>query len=364
MSKRQENRKKNIRALFITLMAIIVLAAVGMAIVASQNSSAFKARGEEFYYSSSDDSVYSKVGMGFAVASTSELQVFGADGVQTLQEAYIMSDPAVSSGGNNAALYDIGGNTVKIFNADKMIQSIKTDGKVISAKVSKNGYTAVCCEEIGYQGAVYVYNSVGSLVFKWLSGDGYVLSACVSGDDQYLAVLTVGKEGTRLVKLKLDEEAYKKEYAAQGSILLDAEFTETGDIYAISDEALYIVSGDTINKIYTFGEMNLADYNLGSNALLVLDEHRSGGVSRVVSVLPGGEAREVAAFENGVIAMDAGKKYIAVLTDTELCIYNTKEYEKTANYEVSACLKVLVYDDGTVVAASRHSADVYSAKGN
>lgn len=364
MSIRQENRKKNIRALLITIAAVIVLAAVGIAIVAAQNSSAFKERGEGYYYSSGEDGVYSKVGTGFAVASTSELQVFGADGVQTMHETYIMSDPAMSSGGSNAVLYDIGGTSVKLFNADGMIQSIKTEGTVISAKVSRKGYTAVCCEETGYQGAVYVYNDVGSLVFKWLSGDGYVLSACVSDDSEYLAVLTLNTEGTRVVKLRLKEEGYKKEYTVSDVILMDAAFSENGSIYAISDEALYCVRDDKLSEIYSFGEKNLADYSLGNNQVLVLNEHKSGGKCRVISISDDDEITEVASFENGIISMDAEKKHIAVLTDTELCIYNTKDYELTANYEVSACLKVLVYEDGSIVAASRHSAAVYSAKGS
>ena len=57
MSIRQENRKKNIRALLITIAAVIVLAAVGIAIVAAQNSSAFKERGEGYYDSSGEDGV-------------------------------------------------------------------------------------------------------------------------------------------------------------------------------------------------------------------------------------------------------------------------------------------------------------------
>lgn len=364
MSIRQENRKKNIKALLITVAAIAVLAAVGLAIVAAQNGSAFEGRGEGYYYSSSDDSVYSKVGSGFAVASKSELQVFSSDGAMTIQETYIMSDPALSTGGDNAVLYDIGGNTVKIFNTAGVIQSIKTDGAVISAKMSADGYTAVCCEETGYQGAVYVYNSGGSLVFKWLSGSGYVLSACISDDNGYLGVITVGEYGTRVVKLKLNEESYKREYTLADTLLVDIAFNRRDDICAISNEALYITDGDELKVLYDFEEKNLVDYSFGENTVLALSEHRAGGSCKVIGVNSRGETTECAVYENGIRSLDVGKKYMAVLTDTELCIYSIKDYKLTANYEVSACLKVLVFDDGAVVAASRHSAEVYSARGN
>ena len=71
-----------------------------------------------------------------------------------------------------------------------------------------------------------------------------------------------------------------------------------------------------------------------------------------------------AAYENGVISLDMSRKYISVLTDSGLYIYDSDDYDLTANYEVSACLKVLMYDDGAAAAASRNSAGVYSAKGN
>ena len=364
MSIRQENRKKNIRGLLITLAAVIVLAAVGLAVVASQNSSAFKERASAYYYSASDDSVFSKVGAGFAVASASEMQVFTSDGVQTLQETYIMSDPAMSSGGDNAVLFDIGGNSVKIFNTEGMIQSIKTDGRVISAKVNSNGWTAVCCEETGYQGAVYVYNSRGNIVFKWLSGGGYVFSACVSEDDSYLAVITAGKDGTRIVKLKLTEESYKKEYTVENELLLDIAFSEKGDIYAISDENLYLAKNDSIDVIYNFSDMYLTDYSIGNENVLALGEHRTGGTCRVIKVFSDGTAEDAAVYDNGIISFDISKKYISVLTDEGLYIYNADNYELMANYEISACLKVLMYEDGAAVAASRNSAGVYSAKNN
>jgi len=364
MGIRQENRKKNIRGLLLTVMAVIVLTAVGFAVVATQNSNAFKERAENFYYSASDDTVFSKVGNGLAVASTSELQVFSADGVQTMQETYIMSEPAMSSGGDNAVLYDIGGNSVKIFSTNGMIQNIKTDGRVISAKVNANGWTAVCCEETGYQGAVYVYNAGGSLVFKWLSGDGYVFAASVSQDNTYMAVITLGKNGTRIVKLKLTEESYKKEYTVEGELLLDICYNSKGEIYALSDENIYLIRNDKIELLYSFGEMNLTDYCFGDEPVLALNEHKTGGLCTVLKVKHGGETETVASYENGIISLDMSRKYISVLTDSGLYIYDSDDYDLTANYEVSACLKVLMYEDGAAAAASRNSAGVYSAKGN
>ena len=364
MSIRQENRKKNIRGLLLTLVAIIVLTAVGFAVVATQNTNAFKERAENFYYSASDGAVFSKVGNGFAVASTSELQVFGPDGVQTMQETYIMSDPAMACGGDSAVLYDIGGHSVKIFNTDGMIQNFNTDGRVISARMNSNGWTSVCCEETGYQGAVYVYNSAGGLVFKWLSGNGYVLTAAVSQDNSYMAVITLGEKGTRIVKLKLTEESYKKEYTAEGEILLDIHYNSRGEIYALSDENLYLIKNDDIKHIYSFGDMNLTDYCFGEEPVLALNEHISGGSCTVIKVMPGGETETVSTYEDGIISLDISRKYISVLTDSGLYIYDFDDYELTANYEVSACLKVLMYEDGAATAASRNSAGVYSAKGN
>ena len=108
--------------------------------------------------------------------------------------------------------------------------------------------------------------------------------------------------------------------------------------------------------------MKLTDYSFGENMLLALNEHRSGGVCVLLKIDPSGEAEEIASYENGIVSMDAGNKHISVLTDTGLFIYDTKKFEMTAYYEVSACLKVLMYEDGIAAAASRNSAAVYSVK--
>lgn len=367
MSVIQEKRKKNIRGLFITVIAAAVIAAVALVLVEAQSGrfSMFDQRTETYYYSSDTNSVYSSVGDGFAAASGSGLQVFGKSGVQTLSETYIMDTPAISSGGKNAVVYDIGGSTVKIFSDSGILQSIKTDGAVISAKMSSGGWTALCTEEAGYQGAVYVYNSSGTLAYKWLSGSSYILSAAVSPDSKYLAVLCLGSDGTKIMSLKLDDEEYANETHIPDEILIDVDFADDGSVYGLSSSALYRISvPGTAETIYSFDDMHLSDYNIRGSVVLALNEHKSGGTCQIVSVQADGTVSHLANMQSGILSMSVGSKYTAVLTDTELNIYDTAKGELCASYSVSACVRVIVYDDGAVIAASRHWANVYSAKGN
>ena len=367
MSVRQEKRKKNIRGIFITVIVIAVIAVAAFAVVMAQSGNLLTSeqRAEAYYYSSDANSVYSSVGDGFAVASGSGLQVFGKDGVQTLSETYIMDTPAISSGGKNAVVYDIGSNTVKIFNDSEILLSTKTDGAVISAKMNAKGWTALCVEETGYQGAVYVYNSSGTLSYKWLSGNSYILSAAVSPDNKYVAVLCLNEDGTKIMSLKLDDESYSEETYISGEILIDVDFASDGSVYGLSSSRLYLISSPGAAEIiYSFDDMHLSDYNIQGSAVLALDEYKSGGTCQIVSVSKNGTVSHLADAGNGILSMSVGSKYTAVLTDTELNIYDTSSGELCSSYTVSACVKVVVYDDGAVVSAARHCAAVYSAKGN
>lgn len=367
MSIRQENRKKNIKNIFITLIAAAVLVAVGLAVVQAQSGSfsSFEQRPESYYYSSDANSVYSTVGDGLAVASSTGLKVFGKDGVQTLNETYVMDSPAVSSGGNNAVVYDIGGNTAKIFCVDSIVQNIKSDGVIISAKMNDKGWTAVCSEETGYQGAVYVYNKSGSLTFKWLSASSYILSAAVSPDCESLGVLCVNSSGTHILYLDLLDESHVTQADIPNDILFDLGFDPSGNIYALSASCLYYIdSHGNSSELYRFEGMYLSDYCIDSRAVLALDEYKSGGNCRIVSISSTGDAKTVSEHENGIVSMAVKGDYTAVLTDSALSIYKTDSASLTASYDVSACVKALTYKDGTTVAASRHSAGVYSPKGN
>ena len=315
----------------------------------------------DYYYSADNMGLYTAVGDGFAAVSGSELQVFARDGNLTVNKSFLMSQPRVASGGKLALAYDAGGTTAEIFSDSGIIRSITASGNIVSGKMNKNGYTALCVQETGYKGVVYVYNAKGEEIFEWLSGSAYVMTAAVSPDNKYLSVLTYTDSGTRITKLRLSKEDYREDYNIPQVVGIDTEFAGS-DILVMTDEVLYhIDGGGNITEMYNFTGKYLNAYVLGETTLLVLRQYQAGGVSEIVSVEENGAVNGTQSVDGSVAAFDANDKYAAVLTDSELRIYDTELREQIAYYEVTGGLEVIIRETGSAVVAMRHSAHVYSA---
>lgn len=315
----------------------------------------------DYYYSADNMGLYTAVGDGFAAVSGSELQVFDKAGNLTVNKNFLMTQPRVASGGELALAYDAGGTAAEIFSDSGIVKSITASGNIISGKVNENGYVTLCVQETGYKGVVYVYNTKGEEIFEWLSGSAYVMTAAVSPDNKYLSVLSYTDTGTRVTKLRLSNEDYREDYEIPQVVGIDTDFAGS-DILVLTGDVLYhIDGGGNITEMYNFNGKYLNAYVLGETATLVLRQHQAGGVSEIVSVEENGAVNGTQTAEGSVVALDANDRYTAVLTDSELRIYDTALREQIAYYEVTGGLEVILREKGDAIVAMRHSAHVYPA---
>ncbi len=363
MNNRQERRKRNIgiAAIIIIVFAIVLacfVIAVKTGIVSLQKSGT-----DAFTYSSDENSAYCPVGDGMAVLSTDGLKVFEGDGTQTLNEKFIMSTPALCYGGKNALCYDIGGTTVKLFTEDKILQTLDPDGNVTYASMNSEGMACLCCEESGYHGAVMVFDNYGTLIYKWMSGTGYIINAAVSASGDKLCVLTTAENGTNVIFLSLKDENYSYSVFMEGELLFDLSWMKNGVVRAISLNGLYeLQDGKDAELIMSFDGRHIDDYMLGDMTILALKEFKSGGNCDIIKIEENGEEFGIAEFENGIISVSATEYNTAVITDSGLYIFNTRTAETKAHYDAASYLKVFMRKDGTALCIGRHSTDVYSAR--
>lgn len=360
------NRQKQKRHIGVTAVIVIILLIVLACLVIAWKTGmlTIKRNGiDKYYYSSDENSDYTTVGGGIAVISSDSMQVYRSDGTQTLNEKFIMESPAVCAGGQNALCYDIGGTAAKLFNKEKIVQSLNPDGNIISASMNDKGMACICCEESGYRGAVMVYDSYGTLVFKWMSGSGYVLNAAVSQDGGKLCVNTLTESGTNAVFLDLKDDEYSKACALDGEMLIDLAWGSDGTVRAISTTGLYeLRAGKEAKLIYPFDEKHMDGYDLGTNTIIVLKEFKSGGNCDIIRTDEYGESQTVASFEDGITSVSSTDANIAVLSDGALDIYNTRTCELKSHYDTQNYTKVFMRKDATAVCAARHSADVFEAR--
>lgn len=366
MANYRQKKKKKKRALpVIGMLLLIGLALLGAIYLAKTNGSVAEDRVSEYNYLSDGSSVYRAVGNGLAIASGDGLRVYNGAGIQTAEETLAFSNPVLTACGNYGAAYDTRGKTVKIFSEDGMQLTVKTDGDVQFVSLNKNGRSVVCSSEGGYKGLLTVYSLKGTILFQWYSGTGYLMSARLSDNGKNLTVLTVTAEGSRVVWFRTDSDQLQHELTIPGELLLDIGSDANGRFYGISSERVYLLDPENgASSILEYENKNLLGYSLDGGPLLALAAYRTGGACSLYKIVSGGKHVELLAeTENTISSLDANSSYAAVLTDSEIQIFSRKDGTLLAEYPASACRKVSLCPDGTVIAAGPHYAEVHSVKG-
>lgn len=365
----EEKRKKKrgfIKALFILLLIAAAITAVALA-VRSEQAGGFKNflksfSGQdgvsEFFYDNADGGAFAELDGGVAVASNSGLFVYGADGELAWSRLFSWSSPAMTGRGEYRAAFDVGGNLVIFFMADKSIAEITTDYPIISADVNDLGYLTVCTEADSYYGIVTVYNSLGKAIYRWSAGEARTLCARVSGR-QDLAVLTVGPGGSRVVAMTLDSEELAGEYTYPG-LLIDLAYTDSGLVAVGTDCAVGLSRTLEERWRYDFEGRYLRGCALGEDFfVLALSGFQVGDTWQAMTLSSEGKELGHLDFTEGPGLMAVGNGRLALDLDEYIEVYDTR-FSLLERYESESGIRKLAFrDDGAVLAAGTFSAYVY-----
>lgn len=312
----------------------------------------------EYYYENSSGGFFDVVGDGFAVLSSAELYAFDKDGEATVDLLISFSQPLLSCEGNYGAAWDLGGYDVILFSDDGLIFRMQTENPIISVTVNDRGYLCVCTQEAGYGGAVTVYNTVGTALYKWYSGSAYLLSAKLKGKTDLLT-LSIGSGGSSLVLMKITDVTERARYNYDG-IILDAAFTESG-IMAVSDSMLISLSKNLEEKkIYDFSDKHLDAYILSDSfAAVVTGNYQLGGEREIATVGADGSVIGNITISDEIASLDVSGDYVAVLSSGVISVYNYK-MQPYADYEcLTGAEAIVLRDEGTVIVAGAYAATAY-----
>lgn len=369
MAEKRTKKRSVFRPFLILLLLAVALLAVFLAVV-SQREGGLRTfwrelRGEktaaEFFFENASHGDAAGMDYSLAVAADAGLYVFDPTGEIAFTRLYAWQDQALATAGQYGAVYDVGGDTVIFFRENKILTELTSPYPIVSVSVNELGYAAVCSEADGYKGAVTVYNSLGTAIYRWSAGNSRVLSARVSGRDQLL-VLTIGDGGSRLVLLRLDSEELQASYTFPG-LMIDMAFTESG-VTAVTTTSLVGLSGQ-LEERWTkeFEGRFLERYALSEKlAVIALTDYQVGGGRTVESLSAGGASRGVIALLDAPMDMDIRDGRVAVLTADRATVYD-EALKETAAYECGfGAEHVSLRPDGSVICTGTFSAYVYGDK--
>lgn len=148
-------------------------------------------------------------------------------------------------------LGELSGKTFSVYSGSKELRTCKLENNLISARLNKNGYVVLLCEEAGYRGMAAVQNLKGNEIFRWYSGEGYVIDAALSDDNRYLAVaqLMTNKEKvySRVMFFDIEKNEQISTEEREDCIIAKVQFSSGGWI-TVSDSEMLGFSKDGKRK--------------------------------------------------------------------------------------------------------------------
>lgn len=226
------------------IAVLIVLALVAVMIFSNPEVQKFLLEPSDIKLSFQTGASYDALayGKGMLIVSGDGIRAVDSRGRESWSVVSSVTSPLVLTKGDYIMLADHRGTSVNVYEKDKIISQIKTEREILSAKMNKNGYVAAATEELGYKGAVHVFDKNGKEFFKWSSGSGYIGDIDIySKNSIALAQLMTDKEQiySRILIIEPDSETDAKCIAQVDGVVMKLKYKNNGGLIAVCDSGVY-----------------------------------------------------------------------------------------------------------------------------
>ena len=227
--------------------------------------------------------------------------------------------------------------------------------------MNRKCWFALCTEETNYKGSVTVLNGQRKAVYKFYSGDGYLLSAVVSDNNKKLTAVKLNASGSQLVEYRLDSEEPVMTADIAAEVAIRCKYGAYGSLTVLTDSSLINLNEDgTVKNSFDFSDYALADYSTGGDGYSVLYCEASQPDTRASLMTVDDSGKLISKVETlrDIKDVDASGQYIAVLYTDGLMIYD-KSLRERGTYETATdAMTVLMRSDGTAIVSGEFSAAV------
>lgn len=306
---------------------------------------------------------------GVVTASAAGAHYYGLDGQQLAEEVRSLENPVLTASRSTAVVYDAGNQSLFAFRDGEKNFSLSLEGgaDLLSARPNDGGWLAVTAQQSGYKGAVTVYDRRGEPVIQISLSSTFAVDAAISPDGRTVAVVTIGQENgaffSRLLLYAVDKTEPFAQLDLGGMTVLDMDF-DLGVVWLVGEDRLLTVSltpeGETVQTCF-FSPSYLKGCSLGGDgfAFLLMGRYRSGSADQALLVDSSAQVVQSIALTGQVLDYAAAGEYCALLTGSQLSVYNTS-LEFVAGVENSrAARRVDLNTNGSALLANDQQAWLY-----
>lgn len=300
--------------------------------------------------------------IGDATVTNSDLVLLYDDSVKVLDTtakelssiSHKYDHPVMQSNSGRVLLYDEGGNKFKVQSKTRTLYEKETKYMILTGALGKDGSVAVATRAEDAQSMLTVYNSKEKEIFVWKCAKENIISCDVSDNGKLIAISVLGVENgsvySKVYIFDKRKDTPKASFAYQDSAVSSIRFLSNETLFVLGNNVCSVIKGEKEEKINvsvnTPYMIHISDNN---TAVLVLSKY-SSTTQKLVNVYDK-SGRELFSNEiDGLVkSVSTDGKYVGVLTDNNVQIYNMKgERVGLANVNTDA-EKVIVSGRNTYV---------------
>ena len=300
--------------------------------------------------------------IGDATVTNSDLVLLYDDSVKVLDTtakelssiAHKYDHPVMQSNSGRVLLFDEGGNKFKVQSKTRTLYEKETKYMILTGALGKDGSVAIATRAEDAQSMLTVYNSKEKEIFVWKCAKENIISCDVSDNGKLIAISVLGVENgsvySKVYIFDKRKDTPKASFTYQDSAVSSIRFLSNETLFVLGNNVCSVIKGEKEEKINvsvnTPYMIHISDNN---TAVLVLSKY-SSTTQKLVNVYDK-SGRELFSNEiDGLVkSVSTDGKYVGVLTDNNVQIYNMKgERVGLANVNTDA-EKVIVSGRNTYV---------------
>lgn len=249
--------------------------------------------------------------------------------------------PVMESSSGRILLYDIGAKQFRVQSKTRTLFEKQTDYIILTAALGNDGSVAVATRAEGAESMLTVYDKSHKETFRWACAKEHIVSCDISDNGKRFAVAVLGvNNGSVYSKVYVFDKKKTEPYASfeyNDSALTKVKFLSNDKFIVFGNNTCEIIDGKTVSgkidvSINTPSRLFVSDNN---TAVLVLSKYSSTTQKTVTVYNKSGKEMFSTEVTGIVKAVSTDGKYTAVLTDSQVCIFNMKG-EMTGKAEIAS----------------------------
>lgn len=276
----------------------------------------------------SDSSDYQTAVMNerLVILSDSDFEIYSSAGELIRSRTHTYSNVILKTSAGRSLIYESGGNKLSVETEKKTVFEKQLDDRIIFARISKEGYTAVVTTSDNYASMLTVYDDVGNPVYYRDSVDR-IIEICFNNDSTGCMVTIMSADSGKIIS-----NAYEVIFTQEQPLWTTSENIETLCIssYATTDDGMFIIgdkkcgyydSGGVFLKGYTYKYSIIMGGFSNDKSAIAFNNEKRRRVSLVLTSGVESDPVEIVVDRN-LKYLVAESEYVYIMTDNEIIAYD------------------------------------------